>query len=59
MAHLQAPRLHAQVEKALAASGIPYTVLRPNAFMQNYLGQAATIKAQGAFYLPQGNAKIS
>lgn len=56
---ITAPRLHAQVEETLAGSGISYTVLRPNAFMQNYLGLAAGIKSQGAFYLPQGDSKIS
>ena len=56
---ITAPRLHSQVERALASSGIAYTALRPNAFMQNYLGQAAGIKSQGAFYLPQRDSKIS
>ena len=53
------PRLHSQVEKALEQSGIPYTVVRPNGFMQNYLGQSQSIRAQSAFYLPQGEGKVS
>jgi uncharacterized protein YbjT (DUF2867 family) len=58
-ASIAIPRLHAQVEKALDEARIPYTLLRPNAFMQNYLGQAASIKTQNAFYLPQGEAAIT
>src|SRR5437763_10781549 len=42
-------REHAAMEKAILKSGIPYTFLRPNGFMQNYINQFATsIKAQGA-----------
>jgi uncharacterized protein YbjT (DUF2867 family) len=43
----------------LVASHSAHPLLRPNAFMQNYLGQAATIRAQGRFYLAQGNAAIT
>jgi uncharacterized protein YbjT (DUF2867 family) len=53
-------RLHRQEEKIIEESGIPYTFLRPGAFMQNfvnYLGQ--TIRNQNAFYLPAGDGKIS
>jgi uncharacterized protein YbjT (DUF2867 family) len=53
-------RWHREVEKAIEGSGIPYTILRPNGFMQNYanfMGQ--TIKTQSAFYLPLGDSKTS
>jgi uncharacterized protein YbjT (DUF2867 family) len=43
----------------LAASGLPYTILQPNSFHQNLLWSAATIKDQGAFYLPVGEARQS
>jgi uncharacterized protein YbjT (DUF2867 family) len=43
-------RWHAQSEDDLAASGLEYTNLRPNFFMQNMLSYAGTIKSQGAFY---------
>ena len=52
-------RWHAQVEKALERSGIPYTILQPNTFMQSYFMHAPSIKAQSAFYLPQGDGKVS
>lgn len=52
-------RPHRAVEKKIEASGVPYTFLRPTGFMQNMLGNAATIKSQGAFYLPAGDAKVA
>lgn len=42
--------LHHQLEGVVRDSAIPWTFLRPNGFMQNYLGQAQSIVAQGAFY---------
>lgn len=53
-------RWHREVEKSIEGSGIPYTILRPNGFMQNYanfMGQI--IKTQSAFYLPLGDSKTS
>lgn len=47
-------------EKIIEASGIPYTFLRPNSFMQNYANtNARTIKTQSTFYKPMGDAKVS
>ena len=46
-------RHHRQVEKRIEASGLAWTFLRPNGFMQNFsTSQAPTIRAQGAFYFP-------
>lgn len=51
---------HREAEKAVESSGIPYTIVRPNSFMQNYVNFAGhTIKNQNAFYFPQGDGKIS
>ena len=50
-------RHHGQTDATLKASGLPYTILRPEAFFQNLLWSAATIKAQGAFYLPLGESR--
>jgi uncharacterized protein YbjT (DUF2867 family) len=60
-AAIQLGRWHYAVEKAVEDSGIPFTILRPANFMQNYLafGTPETIKGQGAFYAPMGDAKIS
>lgn len=50
---------HALAEKKLMESGVPYTILRPNTFMQNFLGFAASIKAQGAIFGCSGESPIS
>ena len=47
-------RWHAQTEQHIRASGIPFTFLRPNIFMQEILRQAGSIKSQGVFYQPFG-----
>jgi uncharacterized protein YbjT (DUF2867 family) len=52
-------RLHRQTEEEIERSGINYTHLRPNGFMQNAFMFAATIKSQGAFYAPLGDARVS
>jgi len=53
-------RVHRAVERAIEDSGIAYTFLRANGFMQNFAGHlVATIRAQGAIYLPAADAKIS
>ena len=41
-------------------SGIPYTFLRPPAFMQNFITQfGQIIRTRNAFYAPAGEAKMS
>jgi uncharacterized protein YbjT (DUF2867 family) len=53
-------RLHRQVEKMIEESRIPFTFLRPNFFMQNFVTFfSRSIKEQGAFYLPAGDGKVS
>jgi uncharacterized protein YbjT (DUF2867 family) len=53
-------RLHLQVEKMIEDSGIAYTFLRPNAFMQNFVNfYSHTIKEQGVLSLPAGDGKVS
>lgn len=49
------------LEKYIEASGIPFTHLRPNWFMQNFDSgpMFAEIKATGALHLPAADAKIS
>jgi len=41
---------HRDLEAVCVASGIATTFLRPNGFMQNYLGQADSIREQGVFF---------
>lgn len=50
---------HYQIEQQVKQSGIPFTILRPNGFMQNMFGNARTIREQGVFYAPLGEAKVS
>jgi uncharacterized protein YbjT (DUF2867 family) len=54
------PSWHRKVEDKLKASGLKYTILRPNGFMQNIvMYNAPSIRSQGAFYQALGDAKIS
>lgn len=50
---------HGEVEKAIADSGISFTIVQPASFFQNYFGYADTIKNQDAFYAPLGDGKVS
>jgi uncharacterized protein YbjT (DUF2867 family) len=53
-------RLHGEEEKIIKDSEIPYTFLRPPAFMQNFVTQFGhTIRTQNTFYIPAGDAKMS
>jgi uncharacterized protein YbjT (DUF2867 family) len=51
--------MHRESERVIEDSGIAYTFVRPNFFMQNYFGMASTIKTKGEFYAPMADAKIS
>jgi uncharacterized protein YbjT (DUF2867 family) len=53
-------RIHRAVERAIESTGIPWTFLRPNGFMQNvvnYMGDS--IRSEGEFYSAVGDARIS
>ena len=53
-------KMHRTVEREVEASGLAWTFLRPNSFMQNFitfLGES--IRREGAFYEPAADAKIS
>ena len=52
-------RMHAETDAALRVSGLAWTILCPNSFHQNLLLSAPTIREQGAFYMPLGDAKQS
>jgi uncharacterized protein YbjT (DUF2867 family) len=51
-------KMHADVEAYLERSGLSWTHLRPSQFMTEYLREAPTILAQGAFFLPLKDAKL-
>lgn len=51
---------HSEMENAITSSNIPFTFLRPNGFMQNFVNaMAETIKSDNAFYLNAGDGKVS
>lgn len=52
-------RWHGQSETLLKSSGLKWTILRPNFFMQNLLGQAPQIAATGSIFQPVGDARAS
>ncbi len=54
------PRQHAESEDYIKSSGLAYTFLRPNGFMQNFVTyNSSTINTQSAFYGVQGDGKVS
>jgi len=53
-------RWHGEKEKIVQKSGIPYTILRPGNFMQNYItGCYRKMCGNGKLTIPQGDAKIN
>ena len=52
--------VHRPVESAIEETGLAWTFLRPNSFMQNVeTFMSATIRAEGVFFSASGGAKIS
>lgn len=57
---LKLGQLHRAVEAVIEASGLAFTFLRPNAFMQNYhVDFGESIRNRNAFSAPQGNGRVS
>jgi len=53
-------KLHRGVEKAIEQSGLDWTFLRPNGFMQNLVNyDGPTIRSQGAIYSSAADGRIS
>jgi uncharacterized protein YbjT (DUF2867 family) len=51
-------RGQAQIEAHLAASGLAYTLLRPNAYMQNLLTLAPMIRQTRGFLMSSGDGQV-
>src|ERR1700704_5584209 len=51
-------RLHALVEEAVKASGIPWTILRPHYYMQNLLSSAGSVASDGILYMNMGQGRV-
>jgi len=52
-------RIHGECERLLEESGMAWTFLRPNLFMQTTLAFAPQVAAEGRFYAPLAEAKTS
>ena len=51
------PKLHQESEDYIKASGLDWTMIKPNFYMQNLLSSAGTIKEQDKIFLPMGDGK--
>jgi uncharacterized protein YbjT (DUF2867 family) len=51
-------RNHAEIERALIASGLGYTLLRNNAYMQNFLMMAPAIARTNSFSTATGDGRV-
>src|SRR5215208_1506617 len=51
-------RQHAEIEDRLVSSGLPYTLLRPQSFMQNTLMSAPTVASQGRIFQPMKDGRL-
>jgi uncharacterized protein YbjT (DUF2867 family) len=52
---------HGEADQAIADSGIPFTLLRPNQYFQNFISarNAQTIRGEGTLALPLGMSRVS
>ncbi len=51
------PKLHLESEEYIKQSGLSWTMIKPNFYMQNLIASAGTIKDQGKIFLPMGEGK--
>jgi uncharacterized protein YbjT (DUF2867 family) len=52
-------RWHGEIERHIEDSGLAYTHLRPNSFMQNLLHQARQIATSGKIFAPMRDGRVS
>jgi uncharacterized protein YbjT (DUF2867 family) len=52
-------RQHARTELHLEDTGLPWTMLRPGPFMQNFLRASTSIASRGEFVHPAGSGKVA
>jgi uncharacterized protein YbjT (DUF2867 family) len=53
------PQVHWASEEYIRASGLAWTMIKPNFFMQNFLGSAKSIKENKSFSMPMGDGKTA
>jgi len=51
-------RQHAEIEDELVSSGLPFTLLRPQSFMQNTLMATPTVASEGRIYQPMKEGRL-
>lgn len=51
-------RTHGRADRAIQDSGLPYVILRPNYFMQNFFGSAETIMTSGMMFQAMGDGRL-
>ncbi len=51
-------RNHGRADRAILESGLPYAILRPNYFMQNFFGSAELIMTSGKLVQSTGDGRI-
>ena len=49
---------HAEIDKTIRASGLPYNLIQPHFFMQNTMMSAQTVASDGAVYIPFEEGKV-
>lgn len=52
-------RIHHRVDTELVRSGLAWTLLKPNFYMQNVLGSVGSMVGEGKLYAPAGNGRAS
>jgi uncharacterized protein YbjT (DUF2867 family) len=52
-------KIHYASEQNIEQSGLAWTFMKPNYFMQNFLANASTIKEQNRFFMPLGTGQVA
>lgn len=58
---IEEARWHHAADEVVRTSGIPWVILKPNQYFQNFVnfGTDHTVRTQGAIYLPYADARVS
>jgi uncharacterized protein YbjT (DUF2867 family) len=51
-------RTHGRADRAILESGLPYVILRPNYFMQNFFGSGESIMTSGMMFQGMGDGRL-
>lgn len=58
---IEEARWHHAADEIVRASGLPWVILKPNQYFQNFVnfGTDHTVRSQGAIYLPYDDSRVS